>query len=133
LFDARSLRVLDPVLGRVGVEQAPADRSGKDLAQCLGRLETVPAWDRYPPRGDLGRLQLADRKIPERSRRLGQEPPELLDRLWLGVVLGDVRLYEFAERRGVGQILLLAETLERAFKRLGGRLLGWEAAALHPF
>jgi hypothetical protein len=111
LLDARSLRVLDPLLGRVGVEQAPADCSGEDLAARLRRLETVSVWDRYPPRGDLGRSELVDRKIPERSSRLRQEPPELLDRFWLGVVLGEVRLYEFAERRGVGQILLLSELL----------------------
>jgi hypothetical protein len=132
LLDARSLRVLDSLLGRVGVEQAPADCSGEDLAERLGRLETVSVWDRYPPRGDLGRSELVDRKIPERSSRLRQEPPELLDRFWLGVVLGEVRLYEFAERPGVGQILLLSKPIERAFERLGGRLLGREAAALHP-
>jgi hypothetical protein len=98
LLDVGSLRVLDPVLGRVGVEQAPADCSGEDLAECLGRLETVSAWDRYPPRGDLGRSELGDRNIPERSRRLRQQPSELLDRLWLGVMLGEVRLYEFRIR-----------------------------------
>jgi hypothetical protein len=62
----------------------------------------VSVWDRYPPRGDLGRLELGERKIPE-----------------------------LGERRRVGQVLLLAELLERAFERLGGRLLGREAAALH--
>jgi hypothetical protein len=133
LFDARSLRVLDPLLGRVGVEQAPADCPGEDLAERLGRLETMSAWHRYPPRGDLGWSELADRKILEESSRLGRQPPALLDRLWLGVVLGEIRLDQFAERRALGQALLLPKPIERAFKRLGGRLLGWEAAALDRF
>jgi hypothetical protein len=47
-------------------------------------------------------------------------------------MLREIRLDQFTERRASGQALFLAEPLERAFERLGGRLLGWEAGALHP-
>jgi hypothetical protein len=131
LLDAGALGVLDALLGGVSVDHSPLDGAGERLAECLGGFEAVSVGDRHPPRRYLRRLQLADRRVPERGCGFVQQPAELVDRLGLGVVLGEVDLYEPAQRRCLSEALFLAGALERAVECLLGGFLGREAASLH--
>ena len=70
---------------------------------------------------------------PAGGRGLAEQPAELVDRLGLGVVLGEVDLNELAQRGCLSEALFLAGALERAVECLLGGLFGREAAALHTF
>jgi hypothetical protein len=85
---APSLGVIDAVLRWIDVDHPPCDRPCEYLAECLCCLEAVPRRDRHSPGSDLLRAQLAELELAKRARRLREQPTKLLDRLWLGVVLG---------------------------------------------
>jgi hypothetical protein len=58
LLGAPTLRVVDSLLGRVGVDHSPDDCACQHLPQRLGCLETVPGGDRHPPGRELLRAKL---------------------------------------------------------------------------
>jgi hypothetical protein len=131
LLGAAPLRVVDPLLGWVDVDQAPADGTSEHLPQRLGRLEAVSARDRHPPGGDLRRLELVDPPLAKRAHRLREQPAQLLHSLGLAGVLGGIHVDEITELRCLDQTALATKPLERSLERLIRRLLGPVATALH--
>lgn len=125
-----ALGVLDALLGGLVVDHSPLDGARQRLGQGLGGFEPVSVADRHAPGRDLRRLQLADRCVPERGCGFAQQPAELLDRLGLGVMLGEVDLYEFAQRGCLSEALFLPGALERAVECLLGGFLGRKDASL---
>ncbi len=103
----------------------------QDAGARPGCLEAVPVGDRHPPGRYLRRLQLADGRVPERGCGFAQQPAELVDRLGLGVMLGEVDLYELTQRGCLSEALFLPGALERAVECLLGGFLGREAGSLH--
>jgi len=93
----------------------------------LGGLESVAVGDRHPPRGDLARREVADVRISEARGGLAEQPPELFDRLGLGVVLVEIHLDQFGQSWRLGDALPLAQPLERPSEPLGGGALSREA------
>jgi hypothetical protein len=90
LLGAPPLRVIDTVLGRVDVDHPPLDSATQHLPKRLRRFEAMPGRDRHPPSRDLLRTQLSQTLIAELADRFRQEPTQLLYRLRLRVVLGQV-------------------------------------------
>jgi hypothetical protein len=131
LLGVAPLRVLDPELGRVDIQQPPADRAREHLPERLGRLEAMPSRDRHPPGGDRRRAKLAQASLAEGAHRLCEQPAKLLGRLRLALVLGEIHLDELGQRRRLHQPLLAPSLLEHPLERLSRRLLRGETAALH--
>jgi hypothetical protein len=132
LLRVSPLRVLNAKLGRVDVEQPPADGPRQHLPERLGRFEAMPGRDRHPPRGDRWRPKLTEPVFAERVQRLRQQPAKLLDRLRLALMLGEIDVDELGERRRLHQPLLAPQPLKRPLERLSRRLLRRESAALQP-
>jgi hypothetical protein len=123
LLRVATLRVLDPELGRVDVEQPPADRAGEHLAERLRRFKAMPGWDRHPPGCDRRRVELAKPPFAEDAHRLCEQPAKLLGRLRLTLVLGEIHLDELGQGRRLHQALLAPQLLEHQLQRLRRRLL----------
>jgi hypothetical protein len=132
LLHVAPLRVLDPELGRVDVEQSPADRAGEHLPERLGRLEAVPDRNRHPPRRDPRRAKLAQAPFAEGAKRLLKRPAKLRGRLRLALVLGEIHVDELGQRRRLHEALFASQLLEHPLERLRSCLLRVEAATLHP-
>src|SRR6266540_232081 len=76
---------------------------------------------------------MADPAMAERADGLPEQPAELLDRLRLAVVLGEVDVDELAQRRCLDQTTLALEPLERPLEGFDRGLFRFEAAALYTF
>jgi len=100
------LRVLDPELGRVDVEQSPANRPREHLAERLRCFEPVPGRDRHPPRRDRRRAELGEPPLAEHAHRLRERPAQLLGCLRFALVLGEIDIDELGQRRRLHQALL---------------------------
>jgi hypothetical protein len=101
------------------------------LPECLRRLETMPGRNRHAPGRNLRWGKLADPEVAEPADGLREQPAELLNRLRLAIVLGEVVIDELAQPRRLHQALLSAKTLERPLERFDRGLLRLEAAPLH--
>jgi hypothetical protein len=86
----------------------------------------VPGGDRHTPCGDLEWLELADRQLAEAGGCLAEQPGELLERFWLGFVLGEVEFDEITQHWRVAARLVVADAVEGASERLSG---GYDAQA----
>ena len=96
LLRSPALRIIDAVLGRIDVDHSPFDGARQHLPERSGCLESMSGRDRHPPVGDLLRTQLADPQPAERGDGLREQPAQLLDRLWLRLVLSEILIDEFA-------------------------------------
>src|SRR6266508_2527100 len=76
---------------------------------------------------------MADPAMAERADGLPEQPAELLDRLRLAVVLGEIDVDELVQRRCLDQTTFAPEPLERPLERFDRDLLRFEAAALYAF
>jgi hypothetical protein len=81
------------------------------------------------------RAKLRKAAAAEGTERFGEQPAEVVDRLRLRVVLGEVLLDELLQRQRGADALLPPEMFERPFECLRGVTLGGEAStttALNP-
>ncbi len=82
----------------------------------------MPGRDRHSPRRDLDCAKVADPAIAERAHGLREQPPELLNRLRLTVVLGEVDADELTQPRRLDQTALAPDPFERPLERRGRRV-----------
>ncbi len=122
LLRSPALRVVDAPLRRICIDQPPADGARQHLPERLRRLETMPGRDRHSPRRDLDCAKVADPAIAERAHGLREQPPELLNRLRLTVVLGEVDADELTQPRRLDQTALAPDPFERPLERRGRRV-----------
>ena len=120
------------MLRGVHVDHPPAHRAREYLPERLCCLEAMSRRDGHPPRRDLGRSQLADPAVAEYTHRLRKQPAQLLDRLRLATVLGQVHLDQLTQPRRLDQASLAPKPLERPLESLGRSPLRFEPAALDP-
>ena len=78
------------------------------------------------------RAKLGKAAAAKDTDRLGEQPAELVDRLRLRLVLGEVLLDELLQRQRAADTLLPAELFERPFKRFPRITLRGEASPLQP-
>jgi hypothetical protein len=132
LLCSAALRVIDSLLRGVHVDHPPAHRAREYLPERLCCLEAMSRRDGHPPRRDLGRSQLADPAVAEYTHRLRKQPAQLLDRLRLATVLGQVHLDQLTQPRRLDQASLAPKPHERPLESLGRSPLRFEPAALDP-
>jgi hypothetical protein len=65
----------------------------------------VPGRDRHPPGCDRGRAKLGQPPLAKDAHRLRQQPAQLLGRLRLALMLGEIDLDELGQRRHLQQTL----------------------------
>jgi hypothetical protein len=93
-----TLRVVDSLLGQIHVDHSAAD-SAPAPAGAPARLEAMPGRDRHSAGGDFGWADVAEPAVAQRADGLGGQPAELVDRLQLAVVLGEVDVDELLQPR----------------------------------
>jgi hypothetical protein len=126
------LRIVDALFGRIDIDHSPSDSARQHLPECLGRLEPVPGSNRHPPRRDLLRTKLPETPVAELCDRFREQPAQLLDRLRLRVVLGQILIDEPGERQRARRAVRTPKALQRPLERLTCIPLRRKAAALHP-
>jgi hypothetical protein len=93
-----SCRVGDAELGRVVVEQSPADGAVENLPEGLCRLEAMPLRNAEPPPIHISRRQIRLSLLPQHPGRLREQPAQLRDRHRRRLMHLQVVLYELGER-----------------------------------
>jgi hypothetical protein len=97
LLPAPRRRVVHPALRRVHVDHPRDHRPRQHLTKRPRRVEAVAGREPDPPARDLLRAELADWSITEGHNCLAEQPPQLLDRDPLDVVLRQVHLHQFGD------------------------------------
>src|SRR5947209_17769425 len=92
----------------------------------------MPSRNLHLPGLDLLRTELSQTLIAELAHRFRQEPAQLLDRLRLRVVLGEVLINQPGKRERAPGAIRPPHLLQCPLERLPGVLLRAEPAALYP-